>query len=619
MKISLKRVLSGVAAMAVAASVAPFTTVAPAAAAGTPQNPGADVTPTSGNSETALRVLLPSGASCPGDSANADWRVQTYMVPASVDPGTLTFGSAGPEPGGLGPSFRQPLFTTTGSPIIDQQTANADTAGGPGRILDLPEANFSAAGFQPGDIPPGAYNIGVACTLGPADADQVGPYWNLTATFIEDAASGGPAAVSWSKGAVAGSPTLNDVDAGDEQCLAAYTSPAADPPASSWTASATPQGGGTTVTAAGTSSAATITGLVNGTVYDVSVTQTNALGTSAPSNTLTCTPNRTYGAPVLSGQPQTGAVKLDWTAPADASTFPVSNYRVEVTPAVAGYPKTVSGLTDTVPGTAGTTYTYTVTPVRANGDEGAMSNAVQATPLAAQVITQDISVTRPNGALVFTQICGVNGAIDAEGSAAYGFPALPAVPADDANPQAPIFEGAADPMYDDYPYPDDDETGEPTPNYPTKCTVDLGKAEFVKKGLGAGQFFAASGVMNQVTVVDTRDADTGWTAGGQMSDFSAGGTKRFSGSQLGWTPQVTDDTEAFSDAEGNAYDQVVAAGAAVQANTPVATGLSSGRTLASAGAGQGLGIAVLDARLKVLIPVTADSGVYTGTLTISSI
>jgi hypothetical protein len=36
-------------------------------------------------------------------------------------------------------------------------------------------------------------------------------------------------------------------------------------------------------------------------------------------------------------------------------------------------------------------------------------------------------------------------------------------------------------------------------------------------------------------------------------------------------------------------------------------------------ANQGLGIAYLDARLKLLIPVTANNGVYSATLTISAL
>ena len=163
----------------------------------------------------------------------------------------------------------------------------------------------------------------------------------------------------------------------------------------------------------------------------------------------------------------------------------------------------------------------------------------------------------------------------------------------------------------EYPYP-------AAPNYPTHCGVALGNAKLITSGPGAGQFFQASGLLNQVTVVDTRDTDTGWTINGTMGTFSAGTGLTFTGSQLGWNP-VTSDTDSFTSSDGTVYDQVVTPGPAVLPNTAVASGLSSGRALGSAPAGDGLGIATLDARLKLLIPVWAFSGNYTGTLTISSI
>ena len=104
-----------------------------------------------------------------------------------------------------------------------------------------------------------------------------------------------------------------------------------------------------------------------------------------------------------------------------------------------------------------------------------------------------------------------------------------------------------------------------------------------------------------------------------MGNFSAnGGTDTFSGSQLGWAPVVTDDTDAFTDSLGNTYDQLSTAGPVVNPNTAAATGLSAGSTLMAAAPNRGLGIAIADARLKLLIPVTADAGTYEGVLTFSA-
>jgi NAD+ kinase len=49
--------------------------------------------------------------------------------------------------------------------------------------------------------------------------------------------------------------------------------------------------------------------------------------------------------------------------------------------------------------------------------------------------------------------------------------------------------------------------------------VALGTAKLVTSGTGAGQFLQASGLLNQVTVVDTRDTDTGWNITGTMGTF----------------------------------------------------------------------------------------------------
>jgi hypothetical protein len=285
--------------------------------------------------------------------------------------------------------------------------------------------------------------------------------------------------------------------------------------------------------------------------------------------------------------------------------------------------------------TPGTLYTFTVTPQHA-APFSATSAQTTATPLSSAIVMQDITTTRPNGALVLTQVCGVNGLIPAETVPTTGFPIpLPAVPAISAGGTAPKTDdgtghatATGDSQFVNYPYPQD-ANGNAAGTYPTHCGINLGPAKFVTVGTGAGQFFATSGVLSQITVVDTRDTDIGWTVNGSMSQFSAaGGTKTFSGSELGWTPVKTSDSPQFPDSSGNTYDQTVTAGGLVAPNVANASGLGTGGTLASAPAvvpasapnfTGGLGIAVLDARLKLLIPVTAKSGTYTATLTLSVI
>ena len=99
-----------------------------------------------------------------------------------------------------------------------------------------------------------------------------------------------------------------------------------------------------------------------------------------------------------------------------------------------------------------------------------------------------------------------------------------------------------------------------------------------------------------------------------MSNFDVvGGGSSFSGNYLGWTPILTDD----SDAGSAGYDQTVVAGPTVL--PAFASGLMTPKVLASAAPNVGLGIATLDARLKLLIPVTSRNGVYSAVLTFTII
>ncbi|MEO7570866.1 MAG: hypothetical protein ABIX10_00360 [Acidimicrobiales bacterium] len=208
MKPISKRVWSGLVAAAIGASIVPLLTAPAANAVGTPQHGGALIRTAgggaplnSGNSGTTFTLRLPAGAACGGDSANDGYRVQSYMVPVSVDPGSLTFNLSGPIPAAVGASFRQPLFDTTGTPYTNAQTANATTPPGPGPIVNIPDFNYGTV-FVPGNIPAGQYNLGIACTLGAAGPNQMKEFWNVRKTF---SAGGGPAAVDF----VAGTPAVN--------------------------------------------------------------------------------------------------------------------------------------------------------------------------------------------------------------------------------------------------------------------------------------------------------------------------------------------------------------------------------------------------------------------------
>ncbi|MEJ7764786.1 MAG: Ig-like domain-containing protein [Acidimicrobiales bacterium] len=169
-------------------------------------NPAGGAPLSSGGSDTDFRFKLPTGAACTGDSANAGYRIQSFLVPRTVALDSLTF-DAGVGPAPATGEFRQPLFVSSagappspfaGNPYVDAQTADAVPAGGPGPIIQ-PLASFNFAVYDPLSFPftPGVYNIGIACTLGAPSATQLDKYWSAVMTITADPADTGPAKIRW--------------------------------------------------------------------------------------------------------------------------------------------------------------------------------------------------------------------------------------------------------------------------------------------------------------------------------------------------------------------------------------------------------------------------------------
>ncbi len=163
-----------------------------------------------------------------------------------------------------------------------------------------------------------------------------------------------------------------------------------------YTLSATPIGGGTTVTgtAAHTATSGTITtGLAAGITYDVTVTATNGIGAGpASSPPAVVTTDAVPGAPgsVVATALVDGSATVTWMAPATHGT-PITSYTVTSTPACPGCKGlTVSGspaaTSTAVTGlTVGTSYTFTVTATNTvgTGAASAPSNQVGAAGLPA--------------------------------------------------------------------------------------------------------------------------------------------------------------------------------------------------------------------------------------------
>lgn len=120
-----------------------------------------------------------------------------------------------------------------------------------------------------------------------------------------------------------------------------------------------------------------------------------------------------------------------------------------------------------------------------------------------------------------------------------------------------------------------------------------------------GTALESTGALSAITVTDSRTPTMpGWDLSGQVSDFTAG-ANTFSGSDLGWTPQVT-----TQDAAGD-----VTPGSVITAGTT--PGLTSASPLAAAAAGKGSGTTVLGANLDLQVPVNTAAGNYGGTLTVT--
>ncbi|MEN9643495.1 MAG: hypothetical protein RL238_164 [Actinomycetota bacterium] len=189
-----------------------------------PSGPTIGAVLTSGGSATAFSLTPPTGAACTGDSATGGYRVQSYIVPSTVSPATLTFDSNGPAPAGTGAALRLPLFSTTGTPIVDRTTAVETSPGSGGLITGMPTINFAVFGSSgPTVVPAGSYNIGFACTLGNPGPNQVDKYWNVVLTFAVTP-SDSPSGITWT---VAGGTTPTTTAAPTTTATGATTTTAA--------------------------------------------------------------------------------------------------------------------------------------------------------------------------------------------------------------------------------------------------------------------------------------------------------------------------------------------------------------------------------------------------------
>lgn len=198
--------------------------IAEVVAARDPARPGQTDATAGGSGTTSFSLRLPAGAACSGDSLDGGYRVQSFMVPAGVDPASLTFGALGPLPTGSGAVFRQPLFAVNTVAHVNAATDKAEEPGGPGPIINVP--NFSLEVFTSVDLPAGEYRVGIACTKGPASPTQLDRFW--VAPFKVGAAEERDAPPSWSA-PVLGASSRPSKDTASQASAAAVPDDAAAP------------------------------------------------------------------------------------------------------------------------------------------------------------------------------------------------------------------------------------------------------------------------------------------------------------------------------------------------------------------------------------------------------
>jgi hypothetical protein len=203
------------------------------------------------------------------------------------------------------------------------------------------------------------------------------------------------AAVAPAQPTVPGAPAIGSVTAGDASLVVRWTAPAVTggSPLTGYVLSA--YTGGTTpartVTVAAGTTTHTLTGLTNGTAYQVAVAATNAAGTgaeSARSQSVTPrVPATPPGAPTIGRvEPGDGSVRVHWSAPSSDGGSPITGYEILTfqgstvvstsTAAATATSHLATGLTN------GTTYVLAVVARNASGVGGSPAVSAAVAPRA---------------------------------------------------------------------------------------------------------------------------------------------------------------------------------------------------------------------------------------------
>jgi hypothetical protein len=204
-----------------------------------------------------------------------------------------------------------------------------------------------------------------------------------------------------SNNTVPSAPTINTVVRGNSQLIVNFTAPTNDggSPITDYEYSTD---NGVTFTSAGvTTSPITITGLTNGTIYNVVIKAVNSIGASDPSNSISGTPSTVPNPPTsLSASPGNGTATISFTAGSNEGSV-ITDYLYStdgisyISTGDATTPITITGLTN------GVTYSIRLKAVNTNGSSTA-STPVTVTPNVVETIQTFTTVgttswTAPSG------------------------------------------------------------------------------------------------------------------------------------------------------------------------------------------------------------------------------
>jgi hypothetical protein len=333
-------------------------------------DPNAGQPLTSGGSHTSFSLKLPSGAACTGDGV-AGYRVQSYMVPSSVDPSTLTFDANGPHPQATGANFRQPLFKTDTTPYVNDAPNTGDAA-----IINIPNLTHSV--WTINELPAGTYNLGIACTQPTPNQSQIDKFWVGTVTIV--ASGTDPNGFTWTTSGgtttttTAGGTTTTTTAGGTTTTTLASTTTSTTPgatstltvPASTTTSAAPGSSSTTSTTATGVTSTSAPAGTASGATLS---TSSGPGGTTLTVNAGGFMPGSSaqiifHSTPVVLASVKAdgnGLVSASVTVPASAAP---GDHTIEVSGVGAdGSPRSVSA-SFTVSGTLAPPGTLAVTGAR---------------------------------------------------------------------------------------------------------------------------------------------------------------------------------------------------------------------------------------------------------------